>query len=62
MKRNELEGRRNPEGNEIEENMGAEIKKLKLALDGKINELKKFKEGYTVRRTLLCHVHSLDYS
>ena len=39
--------RRSPEGSEIGESMGEEIRKLRLALDGKINELKKFKEGYS---------------
>ena len=47
MKKCESEERRNPEANEIEWRMGEEIRKLKLALDGRINELKKFKEGYS---------------
>ena len=32
---------------EMEENRGDEVRRLRLALDGKINELKKFKEGYS---------------
>merc|ERR1711913_263829 len=46
MKKNESEDRRNPGENEIEWSMGEEIRKLKTALDVKINELKKFKDGY----------------
>ena len=33
--------------NEMGEDGGEEIRKLRLALDGKINELEKFKEGYS---------------
>merc|ERR1712179_568341 len=40
------EERTNPEESEIEGSMAEEIRRLKIALDGKINELKKFKEGY----------------
>ena len=47
MKKGESEERRNPEAHEIEWRMGEEIRKLKLALDGRINELKKFKNGYS---------------
>ena len=46
MKKSESEERRNPGENEIEWSMGEEIRTLKKALDVKINELKKFKEGY----------------
>ena len=45
-RRYELRGR-SPEGSEIGEEMWEEIRRLRLALDGKINELKKFKEGYS---------------
>ena len=40
------EERTNPEESETEGRMAEEIRRLKIALDGKINELKKFKEGY----------------
>ena len=33
--------------NEMEEDRGEETRRLRLALDGKINELKKFKGGYS---------------
>jgi len=46
MNKCESEERGNPEENEIELSMGEEIRKLKKALDGKMNEMKKFKEGY----------------